>query len=287
MNESRLLLAFFGLTFAWGWAFWIPAAVIFRSRVDPMSVFHSPLAVLLQTLGAAAPSLSAMFLIARFYGQNNLKSSFARYKNWRLGIRWYVAAVLLYPAITLLSMLVHVAMRGREFSLDPGTPLGQMVGDLGVIGIVLLMPLIYLSQLLSSPLLEEFGWRGLALPLIQRSIPALSSSVVLGCLWWLWHIPLFLMYGNDTGRELVTSLTGMTALTVIMTWIFNNTAGSMVMPLLWHASLNVSLNVLNLGQSGELTTAITVAVALIICLTAGVTDLSECGRVTSVFRSRT
>lgn len=285
MSEGRLLTAFFGLAFAWGWAFWIPAALMFGSNVDAGSAFHNPHVVLLQSLGAAAPSLTAVALIARYYGKNNLGRTLARYKSWRFEKRWYLAAILLYPSITLLSMLVHVTTHGNEFGLDPGTPLGQMVGGIGLFGVVLAMPLIYLSQLLSSPLLEEFGWRGLALPLLQRKLGALTSSLVLGFLWWLWHVPLFVMYGNDTSRELATSLAGMTALTVIMTWIFNNTAGTMLMPLFWHASLNVSLNVLNLGQPPEFTAAITVAVALTVCVAAGATDLSRRGRVTHVFPS--
>src|SRR5215217_5405554 len=81
-------------------------------------------------------------------------------------------------------------------------------------------------------LFEEIGWRGFALPRLQRLYGPLVGSLVLGVLWALWHLPLFLIPSWDTphGNVLDVALFVVLALalTIVLTWVFNNTKGSAV-----------------------------------------------------------
>jgi membrane protease YdiL (CAAX protease family) len=138
--------------------------------------------VILQTLGTAAPTIAAN-LVLRVSGRRDLLGWIAgRYRIWRVHPGWYLVAGLLAPAITLLSLAVR-ALADPHFQVVPGSPLGEMLGDMGVVGVALVFPLLVLGWLPSSALLEEFGWRGLALPLLQGRWNALASSVLLGLGW--------------------------------------------------------------------------------------------------------
>ena len=112
-----------------------------------------------------------------------------------------------------------------------------MLADIGYLGAIAVFPVMIIAQLPSSPLLEEFGWRGFALPKLQEHFSALTSSLLLGLLWGLWHLPLTLAYGDPVFPFLLK----ITAISVLITWVFNNTRGSMLLAMLCHASLNASI----------------------------------------------
>jgi membrane protease YdiL (CAAX protease family) len=190
-----LLGAYVGLTFALAWAAWVPAAVLFRDEHRPgLPAFTGGL-VVLQTLGAAAPTVAA-YLVLQVSGRRDLLGWITgRYKIWHIHPGWYLTAGLLAPAITLVSLWVR-ALGDPHFQIAPGSPLGEMLADLGVSGVALVFPLLILGWLPSSALLEEFGWRGLALPLLQRRWNALTASVVLGLVWGVWHLPLMVANGE-------------------------------------------------------------------------------------------
>jgi hypothetical protein len=163
--DGRLLWAYFGLTMAWGWAAWVPAALFFRGTGAALTSL--PVGLLaLQSLGAVAPSVSA-YVVLRASGHRDLIQWIGhRYRIWRIHPGWYVVAGLLAPAITLLSLGVRV-VADPNFQVASQSPLGEMVGDIGAVGVVLVLPLMTISLVASSPLLEEFGWRGFALPALQ------------------------------------------------------------------------------------------------------------------------
>jgi membrane protease YdiL (CAAX protease family) len=109
---------------------------------------------------------------------------------------------------------------------------------------------------------EEFGWRGLALPLLQGRWNALASSVVLGLVWGVWHLLLMVAHGDP----LVPYLLLIVPHTVLMTWVVNCARGSMLLAMLFHAGLNTALTTLSVGSSSVveilLTWLVTVAVIL-------------------------
>lgn len=271
--DVQQLGSFVGLTFVVSWAFWIPSAAMFGQAASAGSPFDSPLFVAFQTAGAAGPSVAAWWLLRRHEGQEAANRIVERYKRWKVGVRWYVVALLLVPSIQLL-VLAGDALIGTDPIAGPGTPLGDMLADLGVAGAIAVFPLSLLGQLPSSPLLEEFGWRGYALPRMQERFDALTSSLLLGLVWGSWHLPLVLAYGEQPAPYMVQIV----ALTVLLTWVYNNTNGSMLLALIFHASMNASLVPLT-GSIGPWPLALTsAAAAAAVTATVGRENLSRATR---------
>jgi membrane protease YdiL (CAAX protease family) len=94
---------------------------------------------------------------------------------------------------------------------------------------------------------EEFGWRGFALPRLQERFSALNASLVLGVVWGFWHFPGFLI-GTGVPLDLPFGvfLLWTVLATVLMTWIYNNTGGSILSAILFHSAANATFNYLPL-----------------------------------------
>jgi uncharacterized protein len=273
-QSMGLLGAYLGLTFALAWAAWVPAAMLFRHSHQPGLPSSAGGLVVLQTLGAAAPTLAAL-LVLRVGGRRDLLGWIAgRYRIWRVHPGWYLVAGLLAPAIMILSLGVR-ALADPHFQVAPGSPLGELLADLGVGGVALLLPLLVLAWLPSSALLEEFGWRGLALPLLQGRWNALTASVLLGLVWGVWHLPL--MVAN--GEPLVLYLLLIAPQTVLMTWVVNSAQGSMLLAMLFHAGLATALTTLYPGSQSLVEIVLTWLVAAAVLVRYGPRDLARRDRV--------
>jgi uncharacterized protein len=269
-----LLWAYAGLTFVLAWAAWIPAAMLFHNTHRPALPSVTGGLTVLQTLGAAAPTLAA-YLVLRASGRRDLLAWIGgRYRIWRVHPGWYLTAGLLTPAITLLSLGVR-ALADPHFQVAPGSPLGEMLGELGVGGVALVFPLLILGQLPSSPLLEEFGWRGFMLPVLQGRWTALASSVVLGLVWGVWHLPLMVA----TGEPPIPYLLLIVPQTVLMTWVVNSARGSMLLAMLFHAGLNTALTTLYAGSWSTLEILLTWLVTAVVVVRYGPRDLARRDRV--------
>jgi uncharacterized protein len=97
---------------------------------------------------------------------------------------------------------------------------------------------------LGGPLGEEPGWRGFALPRLQAACGPLGGGALLGVLWAFWHFPLFWsgVWTPPTVPNIVMFTVMITLLTIVMTWVFNNAGGSLLITMLMHASFNTFAN---------------------------------------------
>ena len=85
---------------------------------------------------------------------------------------------------------------------------------------------------------EEFGWRGFALPLLQRKFAPVWAGLILGVIWGLWHLPVFLLSGTQQSEWSFTAFfTGCLAISVIATALFNRSRGSILLSAFFHFSL--------------------------------------------------
>ncbi|MDY6958566.1 MAG: CPBP family intramembrane glutamic endopeptidase [Halobacteriota archaeon] len=95
--------------------------------------------------------------------------------------------------------------------------------------------------LTQGPLQEEFGWRGYALDRLQARFNALKASVILGLMWGLWHFPYMFTQGEEVVyQNLWGFLLSSILITILFTWLYNNTGGSILVALLFHTSFNYS-----------------------------------------------
>lgn len=104
------------------------------------------------------------------------------------------------------------------------------------------LPFFFFQQMLfGSSMGEEPGWRGYALPRLQPQENRLRASLVLGTLWGLWHLPLWLTRGNSAQETYIGwHFLELLATSVLFTWVYNNTQGSLLLALLFHASIGVT-----------------------------------------------
>jgi membrane protease YdiL (CAAX protease family) len=119
--------------------------------------------------------------------------------------------------------------------------LGEAIPELVWLSDPMFIVVTFFTILLTGgPLQEEYGWRGYALPRLQGRFNALVSSIILGVLWSLWHLPYFYI-GSESGYQYLWGhMLSAVIISIIMTWLYNNTGGSILVALLSHNLFNVS-----------------------------------------------
>ena len=208
-TSTRSLLVFFILAFALSWWPW-PLVLL-----NPDSVALLPW----------SPLVAALIMAAVVGGRQGLKDLLSRTVRWRVGLKWYTAAILLPAAITILAALLHVL-------LGADAPTAADFYDWYT------FPLVFLvTFFVKGPLTEEVAWRGFALPRLLDRMSPFAASVLLGAIWALWHLPL-LVSDPSAQRPPVQFIVGIVAMSVLFTWLYQRTSGSVLLPTLMHAMVN-------------------------------------------------
>ena len=204
-------------------------------------------------------------------GKRGVRQLLGGLKRWRVGLWWYAAACLLVPVLTGIGIGVRAAI-GVEPAVPEGSALAETVADIGWIAVVLTFPLQLLLQCFGSPLLEEPGWRGFALPRVQIRIPAAWAALLVGAVWGLWHLPLFLAFQEN----LAVSFALITLYGFFLGWLYVNTR-SLLIAVLGHASLGVANNTLSLPDQGVVQVVLTLALCALILAFFRISDLRPRG----------
>jgi membrane protease YdiL (CAAX protease family) len=200
-------------------------------------------------------------------GKRGVRGLLGGLKRWRVGLWWYAAACLLLPVLTVIGIGVR-GMLGVDPAVPDGSELAAMLADIGWIGLVLTFPLQLLLQCFGSPLLEEPGWRGFALPQVRKRMPAAWAALLVGAIWGLWHVPLFLALDAN----LPVSLALITMHGFFLGWLYLNTS-SLLIAVLGHASLGVANNSFSLPDQGVVQIVLTLALCVLILAFFRITDL--------------
>ena len=261
------LAAYLLLAFLIAWAFWVPLAVLYHGDTDVQTLVRSPLVIVLQTLGVTGPLIAAIVVIGLTRGKRGVRRLLSGLKRWRVGLWWYAAACLLAPIVTLIGLGVRGAL-GIVPAVPQGSALATTLADIGWIGLILTFPLLLLSACFGSPLLEEPGWRGFALPHMQKCMPAAWAALLVAAIWGLWHLPLYLAFE----AELPIALTLITLHGFFFGWLYINTR-SLLIAVLGHASLSVANNNLSLPDQGVVQVVLTLLMCLVIVAFFRMSDL--------------
>jgi membrane protease YdiL (CAAX protease family) len=183
----------------------------------------------------AGPLLAALIVISVTDGVAGLRELGSRLLRWRVGWRWYAAAVGL-PLVVIVSItLVNVTLFDAHM-----TPLSGLAWS----SFALLFA-IRLINPMDGPMGEEPAWRGYAVPQLQARRSPLQSAVILGVLVSLWHLPIVVM---ESGSYFY--LANSFAITLVYVWLFNRTGGSVLLTLLMHVTQG-TFTVANLGFDAE------------------------------------
>lgn len=185
-------------------------------------------------LGAISASLAGIVLAASEGRKGGVRELLGRILIWRVGLQWWAFALLgtIIPAVAALYLF-------RLFG-------GPAVDWSGLKPLSSVVPTIIILTILAG-IGEEFGWRGFALPRLQARYNALVSSLIVGLIWGIWHIPLFFSPGTIQSEwmaeaGLVIPIAGYTlfciAWAIQYTWVFNNTKGSVLLAAVVHGAGN-------------------------------------------------
>jgi uncharacterized protein len=213
---TKTLLSFLALTFGLSW---VPMALfmIFPDQLTPIfgEISTSNPFFL---LAIYAPGISGIILIWQHYGLKGLGSFIQRLTLWRAPIQWWLLLLLGIPVIIYAAAAIKGTFN-EPFRFAPW---------------YMLFPAL-LQSLLLGPMGEEFGWRGLALPLLQRRFSPFWASLILGVVWAIWHAPAFVMSGTpQSAWSFGPFFIGLIAITVILTPLFNASRGSLLIAILYH-----------------------------------------------------
>jgi membrane protease YdiL (CAAX protease family) len=212
---TRTLIPFLALAFGLTWGL---AALLILFPDQIIAIFGEPgMTNPLVILAVYAPGIAGVLLVAWRYGLQGLARFFRRLALWRAPVRWWLFLILGIPAVVYTGAAIKGAL-GDPF------PFASWSGLLGALALALFL----------GPL-EEFGWRGLALPLLQRRFAPFWAGLILGVIWALWHIPSFLISGMpQTAWAAGPYFAGIVAISVILTPFFNASRGSLLVAVLYH-----------------------------------------------------
>jgi membrane protease YdiL (CAAX protease family) len=193
-----------------------------------------------------------------------------RFLIWRVGWIWYGIALLGPPLLTLLNI-------GVRFLIDRTPPDFAHPIALQILGpdinLWLAAPLFLIWDAIANG--EEIGWRGYVLPRLQARYNALISSLIIGVIWAIWHLPKFFMADRAAFQpRFGLFLLGLMAAAVVYTWIYNNTGGSLLLVTLYHAAGNTAGLFLPTTAFGLIEVSIQWLVAIMIILLAGPVTLA-------------
>ena len=222
--DVRALTAFFLLAYALSWAWVIPIAVaheVVRRGVSWPT--HGP--------ALLGPAIAALAVTAWMMGRPGVRDLLARMIRWRVAGRWWLVAVS--PAVFLGLGLIMMTVAGKP--LPNVADFGRFSGfpAIGLAGVLLLI--------LIGALGEETGWRGYALPQLQRRFSPLTSSLIIAVVWFGWHLPQFFViatYRDSAPAQYVGMFLGLACGSVVLTWLYNRSGGSILLVAIWHGLYN-------------------------------------------------
>ena len=215
----RTLYAFFGIAFGLSWGLGT-LFMVFSEQLEPVfgpMGYTNPIFILM----VYAPAIAGFALVGRHHGLRGFGDFLRRLTLWRLPALWWAFIALGIPAVFYLG----AAINGNISNPFPFTPWYKLLPALAV-------------TLAIGPM-EEFGWRGVALPLLQRRVAPFWASLILGGVWGLWHVPAFFLSGTpQSAWALGPFLLGTLAIAIILTQVFNAARGSLLVAVLFHFQLN-------------------------------------------------
>jgi uncharacterized protein len=206
------LIVFFVLAYLFSWTVWGTSIAQVYGKLS----FHIP-----QTLAFWGLIFATYITAFMTGGWQAVKNTFSRVYRWKVGLPWYVVAILLTALLGFVTLGLFTLIGGRH----------QIGKDLSFQSFLLFS----LTETIFMIFTEETAWRGFALPRLQKDHSALSASLILGLLWGLWHIPLFLIPGSaQQAYPFIGFILLILPTSILFTWIFNHTKGSVLIAGLFH-----------------------------------------------------
>lgn len=262
------LPAFFVLAIGLTWMFMIPDALGSHSIIP----FRLPLP--LMVVMGYMPTLAAVIVTGLTAGRQGLAALFRKLLIARVGLGWYLFSIFGLAGVYIGVVFLYNAWGGSPALPFLSTGLPRLPPGLLALSIV---PMFIVIGIVNG---EELGWRGFALPALQKKHNALTSSLILGVIWTIFHLPLFFTVtgSSQAGSSFISFLLSTMAMTILYTWLYNNTRGSVLVAYLFHAAANTWSQVFSIDHAGPqvgwILTGMLLLLAVIVLLWSGAENLS-------------
>lgn len=264
------LISFFLLAIGLTWIFMITDALGSHNIIP----FRLPLP--LMVVMGYMPTLAAVIVTGKTQGREGVRTLFRKLTIVRVGVGWYlfaifglvfmyVGAILLYNQFTGLAPISVLSKNTPPFS----SPL-ELIPQIAILFLII--------GIVNG---EELGWRGFALPRLQAKYNAMTSSLILGVIWSVFHLPLFftLTGSSQADWSFTNFLVSTVAMTILYTWMFNNSRGSVLLAYLFHAAANTWSQVFSIDHANQslnwIITGLLVLAALSVVAVTGSEHLSR------------
>jgi membrane protease YdiL (CAAX protease family) len=230
MFRTRLrnheLIVYFFIAFVFTWSI---SAILILSKFGVIK----PFPLWMHSFTAYGPLISAFIVTGLCRGSTGVKSLFLRIIEWKIGFRWFIVSALSLITIFVFAGVIFYLLTGQGINIGL---LGQLdnTANLGISG-------AWLFSVLTSGIGEETGWRGFALPRLQKSRSAFTSTIILSIIWAFWHLPYFfyvpgyMIWGL---ADFPFIILGLIIGGFILTWLYNSTKGSVLAVAMWHGSFD-------------------------------------------------
>lgn len=202
--------AYFTITYAFSWSIWWLSGLLL-SPSAPWGI-----RITIHSIALFGPTVSAVVVSGVLNGKKGIVELLKRITIWRVGLPWYAFALGSTLVIALSAVAAHSLISGASPRFTFA---------------------FVLIRVITSGLPEEYGWRGFALPHMLKKYNAVSASLIIGVMWALWHIPV--APGLLDIRIFPYFMLDVLAISILFSWLYINTRGSILMAILYHLAINV------------------------------------------------
>ena len=223
------LVFYFVFAFGFSWLMFLPGLLMYYGVFSLSAQAVRSFAI----AGLLGPVLSGFIMTSVIEGWPGISRLVRQIVRWRVGLRWYLFALIGVPAVMVLATIIRPgALESLDVSAQPIT--------------LAYLKAFVCMAIMGGPLFEEPGWTGFAQPRLQQMYGPLLGGLLLGGLWALWHLPGFLIPSEDvrdipprgTVLDFAVFALALVGLRLIIIWVVNNTRDSVLMAILVHASWN-------------------------------------------------
>ena len=223
MMRRNQVAAFFLITFLISWSLFIGVGIVGQNPDSPLVL-----------LGIYGPTLAAVIVSGIVGGGTGIRKLLSGVVLWRVGIVWYAIALLGPWILELLSIGIYSGLSGTT----PDVPLPSV----GIVAGAILAAVV--GNILTAGLGEEPGWRGFALPRLQGRWSPVAASLGIGLVWAVWHFPGYWMGIGIHNAPPLLFVLWVLPFAGLLAWIFNSAKRSILLAILFHASLNSTIGLL-------------------------------------------
>lgn len=247
---AKIYLYFF-LTFLISWTLWSPF------------YFSTEISELWALPGAWGPTIAAILITWIDDGKKGVQQLLRKILIWRVSVRNYLFAIGLSSALVMAAMLLAKLFFDIDLNLS-SIRRGMGLDDGDILLSLALAPLFFLiTAMVGGPIAEELGWRGFAQEKLQLRYSSSISGLIVGFFWVIWHLPLMIFLPMGIGHmPILAYVLVMVNMSILFAWLYNQTKGSVLLAILFHAGMNFENMILG-SENLQNTTTLTIYILLL------------------------